>query len=82
MQYVGETGQTLRDRVTDHVSCIKLKKPTPTGLHFNQAGHSLKNFTVLAIQQFAENSAATRRMKEATWQHLSQTAHPLGFNNF
>jgi len=20
-------------------------------------------------------------MKEATWQHLLQTAHPLGFNN-
>ena len=81
MQYVGETGRSLRDRITDHVSCINLKKPTPIGLHFNQAGHSLKHFTILAIEQFEGNSEALRRMKEATWQHLLQTAHPLGINN-
>jgi len=81
MQYVGETGRSLRDRITDHVSCIKLKKPTPIGLHFNQAGHGLKHFTILAIEQFDENSEAIRHMKETTWQHLLQTAHPLGINN-
>jgi len=81
MQYVGETGRTLRDRVTDHVSCIRLKKQTPIGLHFNQAGHSLKNFTILAIEQFDDKSDALRHMKESTWQHLLQTAHPLGINN-
>ena len=81
MQYVGETGRSLRDRVTDHVSCIRLKKPTPIGLHFNQAGHGLKHFTILAIEQFEENSESIRHMKESTWQHLLQTAHPLGINN-
>ena len=81
MQYVGETGRSLRDRITDHVSCIRLKKPTPIGLHFNQAGHSLKHFTILAIEQFDDNSEAIRHMKESTWQHLLQTAHPLGINN-
>lgn len=80
-QYVGETGRSLRDRVTDHVSCIKLKKDTPIGLHFNHAGHSLKDFTILAIEQFEQNSEASRRIKEHTWQHLLQTAHPLGINN-
>ena len=81
-QYVGETGRSLRDRVTDHVSCINLKKQTPIGLHFNQAGHSLKDFTILAIEQFEENSESLRRMKEITWQNILQTAHPLGINNF
>jgi len=81
MQYVGETGRSLRDRITDHVSCIKLKKPTPIGLHFNQAGHGLKHFTILAIEQFEQNSDSIRHMKESTWQHLLQTAHPLGINN-
>ena len=80
-QYVGETGRSLRDRITDHVSCIRLKKQTPIGLHFNQAGHSLQNFTILAIEQFAENSEAERHMKEITWQNILQTAHPLGINN-
>jgi len=78
MQYVGETGRSLRDRITNHVSCIKLKKLTPIGLHFNLARHSLNNFSILAIEQFAENSQATRRIKE---QHLLQTTHPLGINN-
>ena len=62
------------------MSCIRLKKPTPIGLHFNQAGHSLKHFTILAIEQFDDNSEAIRQMKESTWQHLLQTAHPLGIN--
>ena len=80
-QYVGETGRSLRDRVTDHVSCIKLQKQTPIGLHFNHAGHSLKDFHILAIEQFTENSESSRRIKESTWQHLLQTAHPRGINN-
>jgi len=63
------------------VSCIKLKKQTPIGLHFNTTGHSLTNFTILAIEQFGENSEAERRMKEITWQNILQTAHPHGFNN-
>jgi len=28
-----------------------------------------------------KNSEAIRHMKESTWQHLLQTAHPLGINN-
>jgi len=77
--YVGETSLSLRDRITDHVSCIRLKKPTPIGVQFNQAGQSLKHFTVLAIEQFDDNSAI-RHMKESTWQRLLQTAHPLGIS--
>ena len=47
----------------------------------NQAGHGLKHFTNLAIEQFEENSKSIRHMKKSTWQHLLQTAHPLGINN-
>jgi len=47
----------------------------------NEAGHGLKHFTILAIEQFEENSKSIRHMKESTWQHLLQTAHTLGINN-
>ena len=82
-QYIGETGRTLADRITDHISAIRLKKPTPIGLHFNLSGHSIKHFSILAIEQFenTENSQYLRRLKEVTWQNLLQTAHPLGINN-
>jgi len=53
-------------------------KPNPNP---NQAGHGLKHFTILAIEQFEENSKSIRHVKLSTWQHLLQTAHPLGINN-
>jgi len=46
----------------------------------NQAGHGLKHCIILAIEQFEENSESICHMKESTWQHLLQTAHPLGIN--
>ena len=82
-QYIGETGRQLGDRMNQHISCIRLNKPTPIGLHFNHADHSLKDFSIMAIEQFKDttNSTAIRRAKEITWQNILQTAHPLGINN-
>ena len=42
-------GQSLRDRVIDHVSCIRLKKTTPIGLRFNQAGQTLVSLGILGL---------------------------------
>ena len=59
-------------------------KPNPNPNHNpnpNKAGHGLKHLTILAVEQFEENSKSVRHMKESTWQHLLQTAHPLGINN-
>lgn len=83
-QYVGETTRTLGERISDHLSCIRLHKSTPVGLHFNTVGHNIKHLSICAIEQFDNTTNATyyRRMKELTWQNLLQTAHPLGFNNF
>jgi len=47
----------------------------------NLAGHGLKHFTILAIEQFEENSKSIHHMKERTWQHLLLTAHSLDINN-
>jgi hypothetical protein len=82
-QYVGETSRSLGERITDHLSCIRLRKATPIGLHFNSAGHSLNNFAIAAIEQFENhpNAYNFRRIKEITWQNLLQTAHPFGINN-
>jgi hypothetical protein len=81
-QYVGETSRTLADRTNDHLSCIRLGKPTPTGLHFNSTGHSIADFSITAIEKFdPATSTETRRIKEATWQQLLQTTHPYGINN-
>jgi len=69
---------TLTLNVTLTLTLTLTLNPTPNP---NQAGHGLKHFTILAIEQFDENSISIRHMKESTWQHLLQTAHLLGINN-
>ena len=82
-QYVGETGRQLSDRINQHLSCIRLNKPTPIGLRFNYADHTIKDFSIIAIEQFKDttHSQVVRRAKEITWQNILQTAFPLGINN-
>jgi len=83
-QYVGETGMPLRDRINNHLSCIRSRKGTPIGLHFNSKGHDILDFTILPIERIHNNSKVAtqqRRLKESTWQNLLQTAYPYGINN-
>jgi len=81
-QYVGETSRSLADRINDHLSAIRLRKPTPTGLHFNTAGHGIRDFQIMGIEHFDDTApSGNRRIKEITWQNLLQTAYPMGFNN-
>lgn len=81
-QYVGETSRPLADRVNTHLSCIRTKKDTPVGLHFNMAGHSLSHFAITGIERMdIISNNTTRKMKESTWQNILQTAYPLGINN-
>jgi hypothetical protein len=81
MQYVGQTGRALANRVNDHLSNIRTGRPTPIALHFNLQDHSIKDFQVSAIEQIPEISLKHRLIKETTWQNLLQTAYPLGINN-
>ena len=82
-QYVGETGRSFAHRINQHISCIRLRRDTPIGLHFNIADHSIKHFSIMGINKCTEsfNNIAARRNKENTWQTLLQTNYPSGFNN-
>lgn len=50
-QYVGETGRSLGERVVDHLSCIRLRKQTPIGLHLTV------HYITLNIFQFWQSSS-------------------------
>lgn len=83
-QYVGETGRSLADRITDHLSCIRLKKVTPIGLHFNLQDHSSTHLKIQPIEQINrsdDQATNVRRHREQLWQRLLQTTHPTGINN-
>ena len=80
-QYVGETGRSLANRTTDHISCIKTYKSTPIGLHFNLPNHAWRNLSILPIEQLDDTRITHRRMRETHWQKTLKTAYPFGLNN-
>ena len=82
IQYVGETGGTLRDRMNNHRSDISLNKNTPIGIHFNLPNHSLENLTVVPIELMTITSPTERRKREAFWQKELVTKYPAGLNAF
>ncbi len=82
IQYVGETGQTLRGRFNNHRSCIKLKKDTPLSIHFNSQGHDITHLQVITIEQLSQKLKSDRLAKETFWQLLLGTIYPKGLNQF
>jgi hypothetical protein len=79
LQYIGETGRSLRDRVNDHRSAIKNKSDTPIGVHFNTGGHSRSDLLITPIE-IIEN-VSIRRNKEKALQRFLKTIHPDGINH-
>ena len=51
LQYVGETGQHLKDRLIHHLSDIKTKKATAISIHFNSPAHSKFDLRIVGIEQ-------------------------------
>lgn len=80
IQYVGETSKTLRERMTQHRSCIKNKKITPIAIHFNSPQHSFLDMRAIAIEQLQINEDRVRKIKEKEWQNRLGTLYPLGLN--
>jgi tripartite motif-containing protein 2/3 len=82
LQYVGETSRTLRERLTDHRSNIKTKKPTPISVHFSTPMHSFQDLRIIAIEKIPEqtNSLLNRRDRENYWIKKLATKHPQGLN--
>ena len=82
-QYVGETGNTLRDRLNNHRSDIKTKKPTSIAIHFNLPNHSFHNLQIIPIEVLEPGTLPpARKVREAFWQKALGTIYPQGLNCF
>ncbi|KAI8495640.1 hypothetical protein Bbelb_266120 [Branchiostoma belcheri] len=87
VQYVGETKQTLANRLNGHRSAINTctKKDTPVSAHFNQTHHSMGDLEILGIEKlcYTGNEDLTRQrrlQRESYWIHQLRTLHPDGLN--
>ena len=50
--YIGETKNSIRDRMSDHVGYARSKKlDQATGWHFNQPGHSSANMKITILEK-------------------------------
>lgn len=82
LQYVGETGRSLKDRFNDHMSTIMLHKNTAIGKHFNTSQHSRLDIKIVAIEKVTSNQASVRKTKEKEWISKLGTQYPWGLNNY
>lgn len=90
MQYVGQTGRTLKKRFGEHYRRMKKPKQFDTFLyqHFKCTGHSPNDISVQPVEKltYHENSSARfkiikRHETELKWIKFLQTPFPLGFND-
>jgi len=82
IQYIGETGTTLRRRFNAHRSCVSLNKETRIGIHFNSIIHNIRDLKVTPIESFSNNDKSKRLTREVYWQLILETIFPQGLNNF
>ncbi|CAJ0965360.1 unnamed protein product [Ranitomeya imitator] len=84
--YVGETTQSVRDRISKHkytIRCQNLLLPIPH--HFHSAGHSISQLRYQVIDSVPPprrggDRVALLHRKEAFWIHTLETLAPKGLN--
>ena len=80
-QYVGETENALRVRLTGHRSDIHHRRTDrPVARHFCQSDHSIHDLTIMAVEKIHRNDVNFRRRKESHWISILHTLIPDGLN--
>ena len=79
MQYVGQTKQELRQRMSGHRSSIRGNKIfTPIYCHFRTTGHSPDSFSISVLEVVENINNMIER--EDFWIKMLMAAHPWGLN--
>ena len=91
MQYVGQTGRSLKTRFREHFRNMKKPKKFDTflDLHFKSNGHSPSKIVIQAVEKiiYDPNSSTIlknikRHETELKWIKFLQSHFPLGFNDY
>ena len=83
--YVGETKNSFRTRITQHLSDIALKKPTSVSNHVNQGDCKGASFKITFLETFEKQQAdylekSRRLQRERFWTQTLVTYQPTGLN--
>ena len=81
IQYVGETENAYRARLTGHLSDINDQRlDRPVAQHFNQLHQSLKDLTIMVIEKIHREDATFRKQKESYWIEAIKSLSPNGLD--
>ena len=85
-QYVGESQLSLRTRGANHLSSVRCKRPFPVAEHFNLPNHSLKDISIVPIEQIKIKTSdprckTIRKQREQFWIYELKTFSPHGLNH-
>lgn len=78
--YVGETKNAVKQRISQHLSTIKLKYQTPVSLHFNSENHCINDFRFFVLTNNNSWSKIKRKSVENNWIKKLNTLTPNGIN--
>ena len=80
IKYVGETGGSLKKRIINHLSNIRLGADTSIAAHFNSLNHDISHLTFYAIRHAASWTPLKRKKMETSFIRKLNTLHPHGLN--
>ena len=81
IQYIGETENALRIRLTGHRSDIKHRRiEMPVAEHFSLPDHSMDDLQVMVIEKIHKEDNEYRKQKESCWIEMIRSRTPHGLN--
>ena len=90
MQYVGQTGRSLKTSFSEHFR--KMKKPKKFDIfiypHFKSNGHSPYKIVIRPVEKINDPNSSTRLKNikrheiELKWINFLQSPFPLGFKGY
>ena len=79
-QYVGQTGNMLKTRLSGHLSTIRTgTKDHPIPNHFSMTSHNISD-VIIAILDQSDDTVVSRFCLEQSWIDSLQTLYPWGLN--
>ena len=79
-QYVGQTEQSLKDRLNAHRSNINRAIKTAVGIHFSNPHHTIHDLQIIPIEQV--HNLERRLEREQFWIKELKTKYPHGLNYY
>ena len=76
--HVGETERELRERMTEHLRDMRLRKDKPINFHFGEKGHTQHDMAFTVLEKVYAAERIERQLREGLWIRKLSTVQPGG----